>query len=467
MRNSDQHSTEKIVVRGTDSVRVALEAIRLNGLLGVFVVDEKGVLIGSVTDGDARLEVLKGLNLDVSVRSIMNPKPRVVKKSHGSEEIYRLMREYSILMVPRVNEEGVLVDYYHFFEISDELFSKTNDMVKSSRSSGEEKFNTGEMIAVIGGAGYIGSVLVRKLLEAGKRVRVLDSLLYGGYSVEELKTNDQFELIRGDVRDTETVLSALRGVDSVVHLGEIVGDPACAVNDSFTLDVNFLATKNLVEMCVLNKIPRMVFASSCSVYGAGSQVFNEESDLNPVSLYARCKIQSEKVIMSFFDKKNFFPTILRLATVYGPSFRPRFDLVVNLLTAKALIDQEITIYGGNQWRPFIGVDDVTRAIMMCLVKPKQVVGGEIFNTGDRDLNYQIIDIGRKINEKFPAARLAINKKSDDERNYLVDFNKIEHQLDFRCTTDLEQGITGIAEMIKRLELKSYRDRRFHNLLTLS
>ena len=153
--------------------------------------------------------------------------------------------------------------------------------------------------------------------------------------------------------------------------------------------------------------------------------------------------------------------------MFGESFRPRFDLVVNLLTAKAIIDKEITVHGGEQWRPFISVDDVTRAIMTCLSLPADLVGGEIYNTGDRDLNYQIIDVGKTVSERHPAAKLIIDQNADDRRNYFVDFGKIESQLGFRCDTNLARGVSEVSQMIERLELRAYHERRFHNLLTLS
>ena len=262
MNNAAHQDISCVTVIGSDSIRSSLETIRQNGKLGVFVIDSEGVLIGSLTDGDVRLEILKGLNIDIAVRSIMNPKPISVSTELGLNEISLLMREHSVLMLPRIDEVGVVVDYYHFFEISDSLFSMAGNVVESGAVRHQQKENADDVVVVIGGAGYIGSVLVRKLLAAGKRVRVLDSLLYGVESIEGLQPNDRFELIRGDVRDTEALVSTLRDADAVVHLGEIVGDPACAVNDTFTLDVNFLATKNIAEICVLHGESRMIFATT-------------------------------------------------------------------------------------------------------------------------------------------------------------------------------------------------------------
>ena len=209
-----------------------------------------------------------------------------------------------------------------------------------------------------------------------------------------------------------------------MHLGEIVGDPACSLNDNFTVDVNFMATKNITEICLLYGIRRLIFASSCSVYGISDRILSEESDLNPVSLYARCKIESERVILSHATD-NFSPTILRLATVFGASNRPRFDLVVNLLTAKAILDGEISLFGGKQWRPFVSVKDVVRAITCILKSHEEKVGGQIFNVGADHLNFRISEIGQHFKQLFPNIRIVVQDDINDTRSYHVNFSKIK------------------------------------------
>ncbi len=232
-------------------------------------------------------------------------------------------------------------------------------------------------ILVIGGAGYIGSALLPLLLEREYEVRLLDLLLYGIEPIEEHINHPKLELLQEDFRSIDKVVEAMRGVDAVIHLGGIVGDPACALDEKLTIDINIMATRMIAEVAKGSGVRTFIFASTCSVYGANDQMLDEKSELNPVSLYARSKIASERVLLNMADE-NFSPVILRLSTIYGLSGRTRFDLVVNLLTAKAFVDGEITIYGGNQWRPFLHVEDAAKAISTVIDAPIGMVRSEIF-----------------------------------------------------------------------------------------
>jgi nucleoside-diphosphate-sugar epimerase len=227
-------------------------------------------------------------------------------------------------------------------------------------------------VLVIGGAGYIGSVLVRKLLGRGFSLTILDALLYGDESVRDLYGSPGFELIHDDMRNVEAVVRAMQYADAVVHLGALVGDPVCALDEKLTIEINLAATRMIAEAARGFGVQRFIFASTCSVYGASDQLLDERSALNPVSLYARTKIDSERVLLAL-DDARFAPVILRFGTIYGISPRPRFDLVINLLTAKATCEKRITIFGGGQWRPFIHVDDAAEAILKCLEVPLHVV----------------------------------------------------------------------------------------------
>lgn len=189
-------------------------------------------------------------------------------------------------------------------------------------------------ILVIGGGGYIGTHVVEQLLESGYSVRILDRFVFGKKVISDLLKNKNLEIIEGDISDLVALSRALQGVSAVVHLAGLVGDPACAVDENMTLHINIASTRVVKEMSKAFKVPHFIFASSCSVYGASDEVMNEGSSLNPVSLYAKTKIDSEQEILN--DKTaDFNPTILRFATVFGHSRRPRFDLVTNLFTAQA------------------------------------------------------------------------------------------------------------------------------------
>ena len=462
MANITHKSLEEVIINQDRTIRDAMQAISTNCLFAVLVVDDSNHLLGTLTDGDIRAGILKNVNLDMSVRVLMNTNPTVLEERKTPEEVHKIMLDRSIMIIPLVNDQGQAIDYYHLREINDSLMLPCKVVPKTK----SYKLKKNRTVLVIGGAGYIGSVLVRRLLDDSYKVIVLDSLLYGEKSIADLYTHSDFELIRGDVRNTEVLMSALKDVDSVIHLGEIVGDPACSLNDNFTVDVNFMATKNITEICLLYGIRRLIFASSCSVYGISDRILSEESDLNPVSLYARCKIESERVILSHATD-NFSPTILRLATVFGASNRPRFDLVVNLLTAKAILDGEISLFGGKQWRPFVSVKDVVRAITCILKSHEEKVGGQIFNVGADHLNFRISEIGQHFKQLFPNIRIVVQDDINDTRSYHVNFSKIKKSLKFECETDLRQGIMDLAHMIKEQKILDYNYKYYHNYLTLA
>ena len=218
-------------------------------------------------------------------------------------------------------------------------------------------------VLVVGGAGYIGSVLVRHLLAEGYRVRVLDSLLFGKKPLQDLLPQPRFQLIEADACRPETLFRATEGVDAVVHLAAVVGDPACDLDPEAARRTNYAATQLVAEACLKFGVRRMVFASTCSVYGSNDQVVDEQSRLNPVSLYAATQIASERALLKLRSLK-FHPTILRLGTAFGWSPRPRFDLVINLLTARAFFEKKIVIYNARQLRPFVHVSDISRAFRL-------------------------------------------------------------------------------------------------------
>ncbi|MEO0096939.1 MAG: SDR family oxidoreductase [candidate division WOR-3 bacterium] len=305
-----------------------------------------------------------------------------------------------------------------------------------------------EKILVIGGAGYIGSVLVRKLLKLGYKVRILDNFLYGKESIKELYHNKSFEVYEGDFRHINVLTEALEDCDALIHLGAIVGDPACAVSDKLTIETNLLATKFIAQVAKSKNCQRLIFASTCSVYGASDKEFlTEENQTNPVSLYAKTKLDSEKILLS--EGKELITTILRFATCYGPSFRERYDLVVNLLTLKAVKEQKIPIYGGEQWRPFIHVDDLCEGIIKILSAKEELVSGQIFNLGDTNENYQLKEIGKIVKELCPEAELILYPDSSDKRNYRVSFEKIKNTLSFRCQKRVSDGVWELLERIKK------------------
>jgi nucleoside-diphosphate-sugar epimerase len=341
-----------------------------------------------------------------------------------------------------------------------QIWKRTADLTLTSQGDGAP------VVLVIGGAGYIGSALVPKLLRAGYRVRVLDILLFGDSSLADVRGHKRLEVIQEDFRHWDKVYVAMRDADAVVHLGAIVGDPACTIDENATIDINLIATHMIATLAKLLHIPRFVFASTCSVYGACDEILDERSEVRPVSLYGHTKFASEKVLRSIADA-TFGPTILRFATIYGLSGRTRFDLVVNLLTAKAKIDGQITIHDGDQWRPFIHVDDAAQAIVDVLNSPLEIVAHDVFNVGSNEQNYTIRQIGDLIHQQVIAAELTESRTANDRRNYRVDFGKIRNLINFSPKWTIEAGIGQVLESIASGQVLDYKDPRYSNVAFLT
>jgi nucleoside-diphosphate-sugar epimerase len=244
-----------------------------------------------------------------------------------------------------------------------------------------------------------------------------------------------------------------------------VGDPACALDEELTIEVNVMATRMIAEVAKGVGVERLVFASTCSVYGASEHHLDERSQLNPVSLYARSKIASEKVLQKMADDR-FSPVILRFGTIFGLSGRTRFDLVFNLLTAKAVMDGEITVFGGDQWRPFLHVDDAARALLDVLTASQDIVRNQVFNVGSSEQNYTINQIAEIIQRHVPQAHIVHKGDGADRRNYWVSFNKISRTLGFRPKWTVDQGIDQVIEAISSGKVLDYRDAKYSNVLFL-
>jgi nucleoside-diphosphate-sugar epimerase len=316
-------------------------------------------------------------------------------------------------------------------------------------------------VLVLGGAGYIGSSLVRKLLESGRKVRVVDSLVYGDEPLRGVFGHPNLEMRIGDCRNIQDMVAAVRGVDAIIDLAAIVGDPACEQDKQTALEINYAATRMLIEVAKGHGIQRFVFASSCSVYGATDVMMDENSAVKPISLYGQTKLDSEHALLHA-RTDTFHPTILRLATVFGLSYRPRFDLVVNLLMAKAYNEGVITIFNGEQWRPFIHVHDVAAGFIRALNAPIPIVSGQIFNLGDTRLNYTLTQLGHMIKEMFPETKVQQIDDSD-RRNYRVSFEKIRSQLGFQCSWMLEDGMRQLKQAFEDKEITDYTDSRYYNV----
>jgi nucleoside-diphosphate-sugar epimerase len=320
-------------------------------------------------------------------------------------------------------------------------------------------------VLVTGGAGYIGSILVRRLLDDGYGVRALDSLHFGESSIASLLEHPGFELIREDFRHPESLMRAAQGMDAVIHLGAIVGDPACKLDSELTIETNLEATALLKGVCQEVGISRFLFASTCSVYGASPHLLDEESAPAPISLYACTKLDAEQVLLTE-PTTDFAPTILRLGTAFGWSYRPRFDLVVNQMTARAFFEHRITVFNQTQWRPFVHVDDIARAFIACLKAPASAVAYEIFNVGANPLNATLGELASLVAKEISGTRIQYVEKVADHRNYRVCFDKISRTLGFTCLHTLADGIAEIKRPVEKGVVVNFLEPKYHNDRTL-
>ncbi len=320
-------------------------------------------------------------------------------------------------------------------------------------------------VLVIGGAGYIGSHTVDALLKQGHDVRVLDRLMFGDRTLAEFRNHPGFTLIPGDATDISKLTAAMRDCSAVVHLAGLVGDPACAVNPEFTRHANIIATRMAREVAEALGVHRFVFASSCSVYGVSEKQASETDALNPVSLYAQTKIDSERELLTTVHD-DFFVTILRFATVFGHSRRPRFDLVANLFTAQAMTNGLITVIGPNQWRPFIHVRDLARAIVATLQADPNVVQSQVFNVGDERLGLTILQLAEQVQSvasRYRPVEISVTDNPQDRRNYAICCDKIRRILRFRAETTIAAGVQEMADRFLAGDYGDYRAPEYSNV----
>jgi len=305
-------------------------------------------------------------------------------------------------------------------------------------------------ILVTGAAGYIGSVLVRQLLNKDYFVRGADILFFGGESLLDIYNHPHFEFIKGDICQEGFVDQILDGVTDVIHLAAIVGDPACAKQPELAKQINLEASKLLFNKCNENGIKKFIFASTCSNYGKmeGNDFLNENSPLNPISLYAELKVKFEKYILESPINDSFSPTALRFSTVYGLSPRMRFDLTVNEFIREVTLNNHLEIFGEQFWRPYCHVEDLARSCIMVLEAPIQKVKKNVFNVGATDQNYQKKMIAEEILKIIPGANIKYIHKSEDPRDYRVDFSKIKKMLGYSITKEVPDGLQEIFKVIK-------------------
>jgi len=298
-------------------------------------------------------------------------------------------------------------------------------------------------ILVVGGAGYVGGGIVDTLSKKNE-ITVYDSLIY------ESAFRKDVNFIYGDIRDYKKINSILNNFDAVVWLAALVGDGACSINPTLTHEINSETVKNLVK----NFNGKIIFLSTCSVYGAQEGVLDENSEVNPLSEYASSKLIAEK----YLEESDAI--IFRLGTLFGISdqfSRIRLDLVVNILTTKALVDKKMSVFGGDQWRPLLHVKDVANAIEHNISSNTK----GIFNLHYK--NFKIIEIAEKIKEKIPDVSIETTPLPfQDARNYQVSSDKLKLETGFVASIELTQGVEEMYNLISSNRIKDINDPRYSN-----
>ena len=319
-------------------------------------------------------------------------------------------------------------------------------------------------VLITGQNGYVGRVLTNLLLE--NKYDVL------GCDINYFPTafdNDLHEIsnVASDIRDITE--KDLKKVDVIMHLAGLSNDPLGELNSKLTHEINYLSTVRLAKISKQAGVQKFIFSSSCSTYGKNLTFANENSDLDPLTEYAKSKVKSESEILAL-KNEEFCPTILRNATVYGNSPSLRLDLVVNNLTASAFVTGKVKLLSdGTAWRPQLHVEDMSSAFLTVMESSEELVRGEIFNVGNNDENFKVNQIAEEVKKIIPGSEIEfVNKSNKDSRSYKVDFTKINNTLGFKTKWNLEKGIKQLYDFFKKEKLieNDFHDKKFYRLKQL-
>jgi len=322
-------------------------------------------------------------------------------------------------------------------------------------------------ILLVGGAGYVGSVLAEELLARGYAVRVLDRLYYGEEGLRDVR--DRVELVKGDMRTVGA--ETFSGVDAVVNVAGLSNDPTAEYNPRANYEMNTVATQKLAVLCREQGVRRYVFASTCSIYDRGvgddrcDVLLDETAEVHPRAAYSSSKYQAERLLLEMADD-DFCPVVLRKGTVYGFSPRMRYDLVVNTFVKCALSGWALTLhYGGEMWRPLVDVRDVARAYLACLEADEDLVRGEIFNVSYQ--NVRISELALRVREALRGAGVEVDIRPDygyrGVRSYRVSAEKIERVLNVRPKVTIEESVIDMGEKIRAYGYTDFDNPRYYNI----
>lgn len=337
------------------------------------------------------------------------------------------------------------------------------EALSAATAAGKNALN----VLLTGALGYIGSVMVEELVERRHRVTGLDTGFYARavlYSRPPLG----IPMIRKDVRDV--TVEDLRGFDAVIHLAELSNDPLGQLNPTLTREINHGGSVHLARTAKAAGVPRFLYSSSCSVYGAGAGEFKtEDSEINPQTEYARCKARVERDVAAMADAA-FSPVFFRNATAYGPSPAMRFDLVLNNLCGLAWTRREIAMTSdGTPWRPLVHVRDIARAFIAALEAPRETWHNRVLNVGDTAENFRVREIAALVADSFPGCRMSFGGGNADTRSYRVSFDRIRQVLpSFACAHTTAAGARELRDLFERVRLDAdvFEHRAFTRLAQL-
>ena len=319
-------------------------------------------------------------------------------------------------------------------------------------------------VLITGQNGYVGRVLTNLLLKNNHNVLGCDINYFPAAFDNDLH---EISNIASDIRDITE--KDLKKVDVIMHLAGLSNDPLGELNSKLTHEINYLSTVRLAKISKQVGVQKFIFSSSCSTYGKNLTFANENSDLDPLTEYAKSKVKSESEILGLKDEE-FCPTILRNATVYGNSPSLRLDLVVNNLTASAFLTGKVKLLSdGTAWRPQLHVEDMSSAFLTVMESSEELVNGEIFNVGNNDENFTVHQIAEEVERTIPDSEIEfVNKSNKDSRSYKVDFTKINNTLGFKTKWSLEKGIKQLYDFFKKEKLieNDFHDKKFYRLKQL-
>ncbi len=318
-------------------------------------------------------------------------------------------------------------------------------------------------VLVTGGAGYVGAVLVPKLLKAGYQVKVLDLFIYGEHVLKEHYENPNLRIVKGDIRDQKLLKKIMPGCNVVIHLACISNDPSFELNPELGRSINLEAFRPLVEISEEAGVNRFIYASSSSVYGIKDESeVHEDMPLAPLTDYSRFKADCEKILAEY-QSGEFTTVTIRPATVCGYSPRLRLDLTVNILTNHAVNKGSITVFGGEQRRPNIHIEDITDLYVKLLTLPKEVIAGKIWNVGYQ--NHKVREIAEIVQDAVCDKSVKIVfTPTDDHRSYHISSEKIKKELGFEPKCTIEDAVRNLNDAFDAGRIpNSLNDKRYYNI----